>query len=134
MVRSKQVGESEKRTEEMQNMIREQRKKISESEELESQNRKFADLIYSNLANVEGMLTVIRSAREKGASWQEIGGKISEAKREGIPLADKITSVDPKERTVTLELAGERITTDIRLSAAENASRFYESIRKLRQK
>jgi predicted ribosome quality control (RQC) complex YloA/Tae2 family protein len=134
MVRSKQVGESEKEAEEMQNMISEQRKKILESEELESHNRKFADLIYSNLANVEEILTVIRSAREKGASWQEIGSKLSEAKREGIPLADKIASVDPKERTVTLELAGERIAIDIRLSAAENASRFYESAKKAQAK
>jgi predicted ribosome quality control (RQC) complex YloA/Tae2 family protein len=132
--RSQEVGDAEKETEEMQNVINEQRKKISESEELERSNRKFGELIYANLTNVEGILTVIRSARKSGISWQEIETKLDEAKREGVALADKIGSIDAREGTVTLELAGEKITLNIRLSAAKNASRFYESAKKAETK
>jgi predicted ribosome quality control (RQC) complex YloA/Tae2 family protein len=129
VVGSKEAGENKKETE-IRNMINEQRKKISESEELVRRNKQSADLIYSNMINVEGILTVIRSARKRGVSWQEIESKLAEAKKKGVALADKITSVDARQGTLTLELAGERVTIDIRLSAARNASKFYESAKK----
>jgi predicted ribosome quality control (RQC) complex YloA/Tae2 family protein len=129
VVGSQEAGENKKETE-IQNMTNEQRKKISESEELVRRNKQSADLIYSNITNVEGILTVIRSARKRGVSWQEIESKLAEAKKKGVTLADKISSVDARQGTLTLELAGERVTIDIRLSAARNASKFYESAKK----
>jgi predicted ribosome quality control (RQC) complex YloA/Tae2 family protein len=132
--RTKQVGEGENETKEIENMIEEQKKKISESEELLRRNRRLADQIYSNLASVEAILTIIQSARKSGSSWQEIGSKLDEARRKGIYLADKITSLDAKEGTITLNLAEEEIKLDIRLSAAKNASRFYEDAKKYEAK
>lgn len=133
-VRSKEAGESEKETKEIENMIDEQRRKISESEELLHNSRRLADQIYSNLASVEGILTVIRSARKGGLSWEEIGSKLDEARRRGVALADKIASLDAKEGTITLNLAGEKIRLDVRLSAAKNASKFYENAKKAEAK
>jgi predicted ribosome quality control (RQC) complex YloA/Tae2 family protein len=129
MVGSQESEANEKETE-IQNMINDQRKKILESDELARHNKQFADLIYANLANVEGVLTVIQSARKRGVTWQELENKLAEAKKAGVALADKISSVDAKEGIVTLELAGEKIAIDIRLSAAGNASKFYESSKK----
>jgi predicted ribosome quality control (RQC) complex YloA/Tae2 family protein len=133
-IRSKQVGEEENETKEIENMVEEQKNKISESEECLRRNRRLADQIYSNLASVEAILTIIQSARKTGSSWQEIGSKLDEARRKGIALADKIISLDAKEGTITLNLAEDEIKLDIRLSAAKNASRFYENAKKYEAK
>jgi predicted ribosome quality control (RQC) complex YloA/Tae2 family protein len=133
-VRRKQAKEGEKETKEIENMIEEQRKKILESDELLSRNRRLADQIYSHLANVETILAVVRSARKSGLSWQEIGGKLDEARKKGIALADKIASINAKEGTITLKLGEQEIKLNIQLSAAKNASRFYEDAKKAEAK
>jgi predicted ribosome quality control (RQC) complex YloA/Tae2 family protein len=120
----------EAKTKEIERAIEEQRKKISESEKTEINNRRFGDLIYSNLPQVEEILSTILKARRKGVTWQEIERKFEEVKRLGVASTDKVSSFAPGEGTVTLRLDGEEIPVDVRLSASENASKFYEHAKK----
>jgi predicted ribosome quality control (RQC) complex YloA/Tae2 family protein len=131
---TEQAGESERETKQLETIINEQRKSISEFEELLRINRKSADQIYSNLSSVEEILTVIRSAKKSGLSWQEIGNRLDEARRKGIGLAGRIKSLNMKEGAITIDLEGENVTLDVRLSAAKNASKYYENAKKAEAK
>nr|MDO8100322.1 ribosome rescue protein RqcH [Candidatus Njordarchaeota archaeon] len=126
--------EFQARVKEIENKLEEQRKKIAESEKTEANNRRFGDLIYSNLHQVEEILSIILSARRKGVTWEELEKKFEEAKKVGIVPTNKVISLSPREGTVTLELNGDKIAIDIRLSATENASRFYELAKKAESK
>jgi len=126
--------ELEAKVKEIENTIEEQRKKISESEEIEINNRRFGDLIYSNWRQVQEILSTILSAKRKGVTWQEIEKKIEEAKKVGVVPTNKVSSFSPGQGTVTLELNGDKIAVDVRLSATENASRFYELAKKAESK
>jgi predicted ribosome quality control (RQC) complex YloA/Tae2 family protein len=132
--RDQKVGEHESKIEGIQVRIKEQQKKIDATEELQKKYRKSGDLIYLNLSQVDEILSVISSARKKGVSWSEIEEKVQGARKTGMRLADKIISFDPKEGTITLELDEEKVEIDIRLSAGENASRYYEAAKKAESK
>jgi predicted ribosome quality control (RQC) complex YloA/Tae2 family protein len=111
---------------ETENTIQEQRKKISESEELANKNRMYGNLTYSNLPGVEGILSTILSARRKGVSWQEIEKKFEEGKKTGTVPTIKVSSFSPAQGTIILHLNGDEVALDLRLTATENGSRFYE--------
>jgi predicted ribosome quality control (RQC) complex YloA/Tae2 family protein len=134
MARGLELKEHVRGIEEIEATIKEQQKKIDETEKLQAVYRQFGDLIYSNLPLVDEVLSVIRSARKRGVTWQEIQDKIKGARKAGIALTDKISSLDAKKGTITLELGGKDIEMDLRLSAGENASRFYEAAKKAESK
>jgi predicted ribosome quality control (RQC) complex YloA/Tae2 family protein len=134
MARGLELKEHVRGIEEIEATIKEQQKKIDETEKLQAVHRQFGDLIYSNLPLVDEVLSVIRSARKRGVTWQEIQDKIKGARKAGIALTDKISSLDAKKGTITLELGGKDIEMDLRLSAGENASRFYEAAKKAESK
>jgi predicted ribosome quality control (RQC) complex YloA/Tae2 family protein len=119
---------------EVENAIREQRKKIDETEKLQIRYRTYGDLIYSNLPEVDEILSVVRVARKKGVSWQEIEDKLRHAEKAGIVAADRVVSLDAKEGVITLKLGEEEIEMDIRTSATDIASRFYEAAKKAESK
>jgi predicted ribosome quality control (RQC) complex YloA/Tae2 family protein len=132
--RDQRIGEHEDRIEGIQARIREQKKKIEATEELKKKYRKLGDLVSSNLPDVDEILSVVSSARKKGVSWTEIEEKVKSAREKGMRLANKIISFDPKQGTLTLDLGEEKVEIDIRLSAGENASRYYEASKKAESK
>jgi predicted ribosome quality control (RQC) complex YloA/Tae2 family protein len=102
MARGLELKEHVRGIEEIEATIKEQQKKIDETEKLQAVYRQFGDLIYSNLSLVDEVLSVIRSARKRGVSWQEIQDKIEGARKAGIALTDKINALDAKKGTITL--------------------------------
>lgn len=132
--RDHEQGKRESRIEEIRTRIREQKKKIDTTEELQAKYRRIGNLIHMNLPQVDEILSVILSARMRGMSWSEIEDKVRSATKTGLTLAGKISSFNPKEGKITLELDKEEVEMDIRLSAGENASRYYEASKRTESK
>jgi predicted ribosome quality control (RQC) complex YloA/Tae2 family protein len=85
----------QKQIEKVSEIVREQKKHIAELEELESENKKKAELLYENYQRVSETLSQLKEISKKH-SWKEISEKLK-----GHKL---IKEVIPSEKAVVVEL------------------------------
>lgn len=122
---AREVGRFEKRLRIQKETLEKFRKTI------ETSTRK-GELIYANYQRIQEILDSIRDARER-YSWKEIRKIIADARKRGLPEAQDIIEIDPMGR-ITLEIEGERIQIDSKLSIPENAEVYYEKAKKAKKK
>ncbi|AKB59358.1 hypothetical protein MSBR2_2842 [Methanosarcina barkeri 227] len=96
-------------------------------------NNTLAETVYANYQGIEELLSVLNSARSKGYSWDEIRSILKQAKKT-VPAAQKITNIDPRAGTVTVNLDGKSINIDIRKTVPQNAQEYYEKVKKFSKK
>lgn len=92
-----------------------------------------ADLLAMYHPLVDELLVRLNRIRGK-KGWQEAIALVRKAKDAGEAWARAFRRADPKTAGVETELAGQRITLDLRLSAFENASQLYGQYKKLAEK
>ena len=98
------------------------------------ESKKKGDLIYAHLSEIEEIISTILDARRKGYAWKDVIKKIEEGRKRGIPSAQMIKKLDPKNGTITLVLDGEEVDVDFRKNAVQNASKYYERAKKAASK
>ena len=96
-------------------------------------NNTLAETIYANYQAIEELLSVLNGARAKGYSWDEIRSILKQAKK-AVPAAQKITNIDPRTGTITVNLDGKSISLDIRKTVPQNAQEYYEKVKKFNKK
>jgi predicted ribosome quality control (RQC) complex YloA/Tae2 family protein len=89
------------------------------------------ELIYAHYLIVDGILNAIRSAREKGYSWDDIKNIL---KSSDMPEARLIKSVNTSKGTLTIILDNEEVELDTRLSVTQNSQIYYDRSKKLSSK
>ncbi|VVB84622.1 Uncharacterised protein [uncultured archaeon] len=89
------------------------------------------ELIYAHYQLCEGILKAVKSARDKGYSWDEIKNTL---KNSDIPEAKAIKSINPARVALMLDLDGEEAEVDIRLSVHQNSQVYYDKAKKLSAK
>jgi predicted ribosome quality control (RQC) complex YloA/Tae2 family protein len=89
------------------------------------------ELIYAHYLTVDGILNAIRSAREKGYSWDDIKNIL---KSSDLPEARAIKSVNMSKGTITVTLDNEEVELDVRLSVTQNSQVYYDRSKKLSAK
>ncbi|MEM4526073.1 MAG: ribosome rescue protein RqcH [Methanothermobacter sp.] len=90
------------------------------------------DLIYSNYKLIQNLLNIISKAR-KEYPYEEILKRLKKGKKEGIPEAQLIESVDKKGK-ITIRIEDKTITLDTTKSLEENAEAYYEKAKKAKKK
>ncbi len=100
--------------------------------EIEKSNA-IAEIVYANYQLIEELFSVLNGARAKGYSWDEIRSILKQAKN-AVPAAQKITNIDQKTGTVTVELDGKSVNLDIRKTVPQNAQEYYEKVKKFSKK
>ncbi|MDI9623952.1 MAG: ribosome rescue protein RqcH [Methanothermobacter sp.] len=90
------------------------------------------DLIYSNYKLIQNLLKTISKAR-KEYPYEEILKRLKKGKKEGIPEAQLIESVDKKGK-ITIRIEDKTITLDTTKSLEENAEAYYEKAKKAKKK
>lgn len=95
-------------------------------------SKKRGDLLYANYKKIQNILDIIKNAREK-YSWNEIASKLKTARKQGLPDADIIESLD-KLGNLTLKIDDETIRIDAKLEIPENAEVYYEKAKKAKRK
>ena len=90
------------------------------------------DLIYSNYKLIQNLLKTISKAR-KEHPYEEILKRLKKGKKEGIPEAQLIESLDRKGK-ITIRIEDRTITLDATKSLEENAEAYYEKAKKARKK
>ncbi len=96
-------------------------------------NNTIAEIVYANYQIIEELFSVLNGARAKGYSWDEIRSILKQAKKT-VPAAQKITNIDQKTGTVTVELDGRSVNLDIRKTVPQNAQEYYEKVKKFSKK
>lgn len=96
-------------------------------------NNILAETIYANYQLIEELFSVLNGARAKGYSWDEIRSILKQAKKT-VPAAQKITNIDPRIGTITVDLDGKSVNLDIRKTVPQNAQEYYEKVKKFNKK
>jgi len=89
------------------------------------------ELIYGHYQTVDGILNAIKTAREKGYSWDDIKNIL---KRSDMPEAKAIKSVNTSKGTINITLDNEEIELDAKLSVTQNSQVYYDRSKKLSSK
>lgn len=89
------------------------------------------ELIYGNYQTIDGILNAIRTARDKGYSWDDIKSIL---KKSDMPEAGAIKSINPDKGTVNVTLDNEEVELDIKLSVTQNSQVYYDRSKKLSSK
>lgn len=110
-----------------------QKESLAKFEKDIKKNNALAETIYANYPLIEELFSVLNGAREKGYSWEEIRLVLKQAKK-SVPAAQKITNIDPKTGTVTVELDGKNVNLEIRKTVPQNAQEYYEKVKKFSKK
>ncbi|MDR2966802.1 MAG: NFACT family protein [Methanobacteriaceae archaeon] len=96
-------------------------------------SKKKGDLLYTHYLEIESLLKVVHDARSKEYSWMEISKTLSEAKKNGMKEVQVVESMD-KLGNLILDIEGEKIAIDSKISLPENAQSFYEKGKKAKRK
>lgn len=89
------------------------------------------ELIYAHYQMCEGILKAIKSARDKGYSWDDIKSIL---KKSDMPEARMIKSVNPSKGTITVTFDSEEVELDTQLSVHQNSQVYYDRAKKLSAK
>ncbi|MBC7095012.1 ribosome rescue protein RqcH [Thermococcus sp.] len=113
--------------------LKKQKEMIDGFERQMRENQEIGDLIYANFAFVDNLIKELSKAVEK-FGWDEFKKRIEEGKKSGNKIALMIKNIDPKEKAVTIELEGNKITLSLDKSIGENAEIYYEQAKKAKHK
>ncbi len=92
---------------------------------------KKGELIYANFQTIENVLKAIKTARDKGFSWDEIKNIL---KRSDMPEAKAIKSINSSKGTINVSIDGIEVELDTRLSVHQNSQLFYDKAKKISAK
>jgi len=94
----------------------------------------YGDFIYANFKSLEKLLNVIKDAKSKGYTWNEINEKLQKAKKENMRGAKFFNRVIPSTQEIVLNINGDEVYIDFNKSIGENASMIYSRGKKARNK
>ncbi|RLG33731.1 fibronectin-binding domain-containing protein, partial [Methanosarcinales archaeon] len=118
----------------IERILKQQEDAITKFEQEESLCKRKGEAIYTNYQIIDEILSAIRSAIDKGYSWQEIERIIESNRGAKIESVTAIKSLDGSKKTVTLDLDGLELELDIRLTPEQNAAAYYDRSKVFRSK
>ena len=125
----------------IENKIKSQKKilenQIDYLEELDVKSKKYykhGEFIYSNFKSLEQLLDVIKTAKAKKYTWDEINERLLQAKEKNMNESEFFNKILPSTKEIVLKFSGEDIHLDINKSIGENANLLYLKGKKLKKK
>jgi predicted ribosome quality control (RQC) complex YloA/Tae2 family protein len=115
-------------------IIEQQEGAIEGFDEQAEAERDRAEALYANYDLVDEIISTVRSAREAGHGWDDIEETLGEGAERGIPAAEAVVDVNPKEGEVTIDLDGTRIPVDPSMGVEKNADRRYQEAKRVEEK
>jgi len=113
--------------------IAQQESLIDEFRKKASEQKIQADLIVGNHAFLDSILKKLAGLR-KAEGWQKAISAWKGEKEKGEDWAIAVKDVQPEKARLIVEIDGQLIPLDLRLSAFENAKLMYEKYKKLMEK
>ncbi|MHA1297815.1 MAG: ribosome rescue protein RqcH [Candidatus Helarchaeota archaeon] len=124
------IKESEKILNKYERIKQSQLQQIEDSKKNREKNLEIGNLIYEYMSELDSLLNVIRDARKKGFSFEQIEEKLKIGKEKGIKEALLFEKLYPKEAKVSVNLNGTTVKLDFRKNVNENALIYYNKAKK----
>jgi len=118
----------------LERRLKQQVDAIAKFEKEEQENACKGEIIYAEYAAVDQIVNVIKGARNKGLSWDEIRQTLKDAKKSGNASASMIQSVDPAANTVNVKFPEASVNINVDLTVPQNAQVYYEKVKKVQSK
>ncbi|MFB6102588.1 MAG: ribosome rescue protein RqcH [Haloplanus sp.] len=115
-------------------IIEQQEGAIEGFEEQAETERERAEALYANYDLVDEIISTVRSALDEGRSWEEIEETLAEGAERGIPAAEAVVDIDPREGIVIVDLDGTRVPVDPSMGVEKNADRRYKEAKRVEEK
>lgn len=133
--RLRKVQEEKQKVERMRQA---QRAALTKFEREEADARVKGDLIYARFDAAQRITQTLWNA-SKTVGWDAVREKLKQGREQGNEDAKLVDSVNPHEGTATLALPDEndkivKVRVDLRKSVQENADKYYETAKKMRDK
>jgi predicted ribosome quality control (RQC) complex YloA/Tae2 family protein len=130
---AKQKKKLEDGLEAIRSRLAEQEAHMAELEKEAFELKRRADLIKAHHAQLDDSLRKLSELRRK-RGWQAAIKEMEEARASDEEWAKSIKKVDAKAGAVDVELRGQEIRLDMRMSAFKNASKLYDRYKRLSEK
>ncbi|MCD1294821.1 hypothetical protein CUJ83_07390 [Methanocella sp. CWC-04] len=128
------VEKKEEKLNVFERRLRQQEDAIKKFEKDEKENVRKGEVIYAEYPKVEEVLKVIKGAREKGYSWDDIRKILKDAKKTGNAAASMIQAIDSATGTLTVNIPEATVNLNINLTVPQNAQVYYEKAKKVQSK
>ena len=113
-------------------VISKQLKHYRELSEKASRYRRWAELVMKNLNLIQMAIDNIHKLNRMGFSWSEISNRLDELIES--PVRSLCSSFNPKDKILNITVDGQVIPLDVNLSAAANASQFFDRSKKFHRR
>lgn len=118
----------------LERRLKQQEDAIAKFDKEEKENVRKGEAIYAEYNAVNDIINVIKGARAKGYSWDDIRKVLKDAKKAGNSAASMIQSVDPAANTVNVKLPEASMNINIDLTVPQNAQIYYDKAKKVQSK
>jgi predicted ribosome quality control (RQC) complex YloA/Tae2 family protein len=118
----------------LERRLKQQDDAIAKFNREENENARKGELVYAEYTTVTEIINVIKGARDKGYSWDDIRKVLKEAKKSGNPAASLIQSVDPAANSVNVKFPEASVNINVDLTVPQNAQAYYEKVKKVQSK
>ncbi|MFQ6050564.1 MAG: ribosome rescue protein RqcH [Candidatus Hydrothermarchaeota archaeon] len=112
--------------------LNEQEETLKNLEKVAIKEKKLGDLIYANYHIIENILNMLKEARDKGYSWEDILAAIESSKEKNKEL-QILKRIDLKTGKIYLDLEDE-VEIDLKKTLPENAEVHYKKAKKAKEK
>lgn len=106
---------------------------LEELKEKSEKFKKYGDIIYQHLGEIQDIVQNINNARDKDIEWSEILNRIEKGRSQGNKEAMLIKEVIPDRRILILNL-DEGIELDFKVPVTDSANHLYTQSKKLESK
>ncbi len=118
----------------LERRLKQQEDAIAKFDREESENARKGELVYAEYRAVTEIINVIKGARDKGHTWDNIRNILKDAKKAGNPAASLIQSVDPAANSVNVKFPEASVNIIVGLTVAQNAQAYYDKVKKVQSK
>jgi predicted ribosome quality control (RQC) complex YloA/Tae2 family protein len=115
-------------------MLEDQQRTLEDSRRAVEQNKRFGDLIYSRVGELQLLLQEISEDKQRGESWDQIIHKLKERKQAQSTPAIYFDSLDVKHMILNISIEGNTFPISMNRSIQANAAEYYERMKKAERK
>lgn len=117
-----------------QRMLKDQQTVFEEAKKAAGRNKRFGDLIYSHLSELQLLQQRILDSKRSGESWERIISRFEKEKQLGLTPAIYFDSFSPKNMILNVSIGDIVFPIQMTRSIQANAAVYYEMMKKAERK
>ncbi|MCS7120740.1 MAG: NFACT family protein [Candidatus Bathyarchaeota archaeon] len=126
--------DADREIEHLKRILREQEETVRRAEEEAEGLRVKGDIIFRHLGEVQLLMEWVMQEKRQGKNWQEIADELRGQDARIIFPFMAFEEIDERVPELRINIEGQSISLDLKVSAQNNASRYYEKSKRAARK